>query len=130
MQLDELMSDRQQRLAELQEAQDLFDEADRAVQEYMLANRLKTTDANGFKVTIVERETMKIDEQALLSYIGKRYYNKVCTQKIDRKLLEQAVAKPDFPLDMKGLSQFVIITKSKPFLRVTDQEEVDPADGE
>jgi hypothetical protein len=126
------MVTRQACLAVLQEAQDAFEEADRAVSDHMQANHIKTADVDvvgqDFKVTLVERETMKINERELLAFIGKRNFNKVCVQKVDRKLLEMAVAKPDFPLSVTSLSKFVSISKSKPFLRVTEHEE--DTDGE
>lgn len=134
MRLDDLVEARQAAQEALIKAQDEFDDADRAVTAFMKSEQMKTSDVTvsgkDFKVTLIERETMRIDEKGLKDYIGARAFNKVCVKKVDRKLLETAVTDPSFPLNVEGLSKFVTITTSKPFLRITEHEEVDQPDGD
>ena len=69
-----------------------------------------------YKVTVVERETVSFDDSKIEKYIGKRAFNKICKQTIDRKLLEVGIKTGEIP---EGVLKYATVTKSSPYLRIT-----------
>jgi hypothetical protein len=109
--------------ATLEQAKERFDKVENELCQEMLTTQTKSDliDVRGdlTKVTVVQGETVRIDEQGLRGFLGGRQFNKVCTKKVDRRLLEAAVMDPMFPCSPEELSAFVSITTNKPFVRVT-----------
>jgi hypothetical protein len=99
--------------ATLEQAKERFDKVENELCQEMLTTQTKSD------LIDVRGETVRIDEQGLRGFLGGRQFNKVCTKKVDRRLLEAAVMDPMFPCSPEELSAFVSITTNKPFVRVT-----------
>jgi hypothetical protein len=75
-------------------------------------------DGSKHTVTLVQRETLKVDEVKLLQTLGKRQFAKVADLKLNTKKLEAAVR--DGVISAETVSEHAVVTRSSPYLRVTD----------
>jgi BMFP domain-containing protein YqiC len=71
-----------------------------------------------YTVTVVQRETLKVDEVMLLQTLGKRQFAKISDLKLNAKKLEAAVK--DGVISAELVSSNSVISRSSPYLRVTD----------
>jgi len=104
-------------------AKERFDKVENELCQEMLVSKTKSdlvcVRGEDWKVTVVQGETVRIDEDGLRKFIGARQFNKVCIKKVDRKALEKAIVNPSFPLTPEELSAFVSITVNKAYVRIT-----------
>jgi len=121
MTLEELVAEWQIADAALKIAKENFDKKTNDLASHMLLEGIKSDLVNvhdkDYKVTVVESERLKIDEDHLIKAIGKRIYNKVSVRKVDKKLLETAIKNGE--INPAAISGSVVISKSTPYLRVT-----------
>lgn len=73
-----------------------------------------------YRVTYVQGETTKIDEQGLRKALGAANYRKYTKETLDRKKLEEGMDKGE--VDPIVVGQHVQVVPSKPFLRFTEKE--------
>ena len=120
--LEELVENYQEAERDLVLAQDRLDREKKAIVAYLQEAKQKTliatVDKRDWRVTVVERETIKFDETVLYKSLGKRKFARIANLKLDRKLLEQAVAAGEIDMDL--VSSCSVVSKSDPFIRVTD----------
>ena len=87
--------------AALEVAKERFDKVENELCQEMLVSQTKSdlvcVRGDDYKVTVVAGETVRIDEKGLRDFLGGRNFNKVCTKKVDRRLLEAAISDPLFP---------------------------------
>jgi hypothetical protein len=122
MMLDELVEAYKVAEQDMKDAQEDLDTCKKAIVAYLQAAKQKTLIATAYerdwRVTVVERETIKFDEASLFKELGKRRFARVADLKLNKNLLEQAIASGEIDMDL--VSACSVISKSDPFLRVTD----------
>jgi hypothetical protein len=110
--------------ATLKAAQERFDKITADLATAMIDAQIKSdlvcVRGQDTKVTVVQGETLTISDSILIAAIGKRAYNKVCTQKVDRKLLENAIDKGQ--IDPLSVAAAITLKPKKAFVRVTPVE--------
>lgn len=98
-----------------------LDEITLALSQQMLEEGLKseiqTVKGVEYRVTVVQRETMKFDEDSLYQAMGKRAFSKISNLKLDSKKLEAAIK--DGAISAELVSRNTVISKSNPFIRVS-----------
>jgi len=116
------LADWQQAKSDADSAKERLDEITRSLAENMIDAGIKSdieqVDGVDYKVTVVQKETMKFDENTLLKSLGKRAFSKVSNLKLDNKKLEAAIR--DGSIDPELISRNTVISKSNPYLRVTE----------
>lgn len=121
MTLDEMVLEWQIADAALKIAKENFDKKTNDLASYMLVEGIKSDLVNvrgtDYKVTVVQTERVKVDEDSLVKSIGRRLYNKVTTRKVDTKLLECAIR--DGWIDQDTIANSMVVSKSTPYMRVT-----------
>jgi DNA integrity scanning protein DisA with diadenylate cyclase activity len=121
MQLEELLANYQEAELDLVKAQDHLDLQKNEIVQWLQQHEKKSEYANvddhDYKVTMVTRETVKFDEATLMSALGKRRFARVAKLKIDRSLLEQAVASGE--IDANLVANCTVVSTSAPFLRIS-----------
>lgn len=121
MTLDELVAEWQIADAALKIAKENFDKKTNDLASYMLVEGIKSDLVNvhgaEYKVTVVQTERVKVDEDSLVKSIGKRLYNKVSTRKVDTKLLDSAIR--DGWIDSEAIANSMVVSKSTPYMRVS-----------
>lgn len=126
MTFEELVEIYQNAENEAKAARARADEAQAAVTAFLRERSQKslvaTVHNQVYKVTLVERETIKFDEKTMLHDLGKRRFAKIAQLKLDRTLLEAAVAAGE--ISHEYLAKVSLVSKSKPY--VTMSEVVDP----
>jgi hypothetical protein len=122
MQLDELLLNYQEAELDLVKAKDHLDRQKDEIVQWLQENKVKSdyarVDDHDYKVTMVTRETLKFDEDTLMSALGKRRFARVAKLKIDRSLLEKAVASGE--IDSRLVAGCTVVTASAPFLRISE----------
>jgi hypothetical protein len=122
MELDELLENLQEAELDLVKAQDFYDRQKQEIVDWMTANQMKSDYArvedHNYKITMVTRETLKFDEKTLLAALGKRRFAQVAQLKIDRSLLEKAVASGQ--IDANLVANCTVVSSSAPFLRISE----------
>lgn len=122
MQLDELLLNYQEAELDLVKAQDYLDRQKAEIVQWLKDHQMKSdyarVDDHNYKVTMVTRETLKFDEAALMSALGKRRFARVAKMKIDRSLLEKAVAAGE--IDVNLVVNCTVVSTSDPFLRISE----------
>jgi hypothetical protein len=88
------------------------------VQRSVKSELCERDDGSKHTVTVVQRETLKVDEVTLLSVLGKRQFAKISDQKLNTKKLEAAVR--DGVISAELVSDNSVVSRSNPYLRVTD----------
>ncbi len=73
-----------------------------------------------FKATCVRSETVKIDEEALATALGKKVWEQITVRKLDNKLLEAKVALGEIPVEL--VSDHSTIVPRKPYIKTTAQK--------
>jgi hypothetical protein len=120
---EELVFEYQVAKAALEVAKERFDKVENELCQEMLVSQTKSdlvcVRGDDYKVTVVAGETVRVDEKGLEKYLGKRVFKRLCTYKVDKKLLEAAIKDPAMPLSPESLSAFISITPNKPYVRVT-----------
>jgi hypothetical protein len=110
--------------ATLKTAQERFDTITADLAKAMIDAEIKSdlvcVRGQDTKVTVVQGETLSIDETALCTAIGKRAFNKVCTQKVSRELLEKAVV--DGRISEQTVAGVITIKPRKAYVKVTPVE--------
>lgn len=77
---------------------------------------------NGLTATMVQREMVKIDEEALYNKIAnEEIWHKVTVMKVDQRKLEQAIAMQIVPLDV--VNECSTVKPSKPYVRLSEHRE-------
>lgn len=122
MTFEELVDEYRRAEDEAKAARARADEAQAAVAAFLRESSAKTMIATlgdrDYKVTVVERETIKFDEKTMLHDLGKRRFSKIAQLKLDRVLLERAVAAGE--ISHEYLAKVSIVAKSSPYVRITD----------
>lgn len=122
MTLDEMVAEWQIAKATVETAQERFDHLTNEITAYMITEGVKSdlvrVRDKEWKVTVVQTERVKVDDDHLIKMIGKRLYNKVSIRKVDKKLLDDAIK--EGAIDPAMISNSVVISTSKPFMRVTE----------
>lgn len=130
MELEELLINYQEAELDLVKAQDHLDRQKDEIVRWLQANQMKsdyaTVDNHNYKVTLVTRETLKFDETTLMSALGKRRFARVSKMKIDRGLLEKAVAAGE--IDANLVANCTVVSESAPFLRISEYAGGDDGD--
>jgi DNA integrity scanning protein DisA with diadenylate cyclase activity len=122
MQLDELLLNYQEAELDLVKAQDHLDRQKSEIVQWLKDNQMKSdyarVDDHNYRVTMVTRETMKFDEVTLMAALGKRRFARIAKMKIDRALLEKAVASGE--IDANLVANCTVVAESDPFLRISE----------
>lgn len=122
MTFEELVDEYRRADEEAKAARSRADEAQVRVAAFLrdasAKSMVATIDERDYKVTIVERETIKFDEKKMLHDLGVRKFSKIAQLKLDRVLLEQAVATGD--ISHEYLAKVSSVAKSNPYIRVTE----------
>lgn len=108
------------------EAEERFDKIENELAQAMLVEQIKSdlVDVSGdvYKVTVIAKETPRIDEAGLREFMGAVKYRKVCKPpRADVKLIEAAIRSD--VLSAETAARFVTYTTGKPYLRVTPYTE-------
>jgi preprotein translocase subunit SecD len=113
--------------AALKVAKERFDKVTNELAQEMLVQEIKSdlvcVRGDDYKVTVVQGETMRIDDEGLRKAMGAVKFRKIVKSKVDRKLLEKAIK--DGVLDISNVSAFVSIAPNKPFVKVTPAGDTD-----
>lgn len=121
MMLDDMVAEWQIAKATLDAAKERFDKITNDIAQHMLVEGVKTdlvhVHGSDYKVTVVQSETLKVDEDSLIKALGKRMYNKISTRKVDKKMLDLAIR--DGEIDPQAVAGSMIISKSTPYIRVS-----------
>jgi len=88
------------------------------IQRTVKSELCERDDGSMYTVTVVQRETLKVDEVTLLQTLGKRQFAKVSDLKLNTKKLEAAVR--DGVISAELVSDNSVVSRSSPYLRVTD----------
>lgn len=122
MTFEELVDEYRTADEEAKAARTRADEAQAAVAAFLREASQKTLVASlkdgDYKVTVVERETIKFDEKKMLHDLGKRRFAKIAELKLSRGLLEQAVTTGE--ISHEYLATVSLVSKSAPYIRVTE----------
>ena len=131
MQLDELLLNYQEAELDLVKAKDHLDLQKAEIITWLKDNQMKSdyarVDDHNYKVTMVTRVTLKFDESTLMAALGKRRFAKIAQMKIDRVLLEKAVAAGE--IDANLVAHCTVVAQSDPFLRISEFTGEDEASG-
>jgi hypothetical protein len=130
VELNELAEQWRQAEEELKTAKQRFDDLTNEIAQMMIVSGVKSELAyiedREYKITVVERETLKFDEDSLLKAIGKRAFSKISNMRVDRKKLEQAVRSGEISTEL--IAANTVVSRSAPYLRVSEYKE-EPEDG-
>ena len=120
--MDEKIAEWQQAKEEAAAAKERLDKITNEIASEMLLNETKSyvvlVDGHLQKVTVVQSETVKFDEDSLYKAMGKRQFDKIADLKLNKKKLEAAIR--DGIVDPELVSRNAIISKSTPYIRVSD----------
>lgn len=122
------------KIAQWQEAKKAYEAAKQnldsitsEIAEEMISREIKsdTVVVNNveYKVTVVQTESVKFDENSLFESMGKRAFDKIADLKLNKKKLEAAIR--DGRVDAELISRNAIISKSTPYIRVTERNDED-----
>jgi transcriptional antiterminator Rof (Rho-off) len=121
MALDDMVAEWQVAKATLEAAKERYDKITNDIAQQMLVEGVKSdlvhVHGTDYKVTVVQSETLKVDEDSLVKALGKRMYNKVSVRKVDKKMLELAIK--DGEISPQAVANSMVISKSTPYIRVS-----------
>lgn len=122
MTFEELVGEYRRAEEESKAARARADQAQAAVAAFLRERSEKsmvaTVGDRDYKVTVVERETIKFDEKAMIHDLGRRQFAKIAQLKLDRVLLDQAVSAGQ--ITHEYLASVSIVSKSAPYVRITE----------
>lgn len=123
MRLISLLGDFREAQRERGEAELRFAEAEARLMTAL--GERKTAKVGSHRVTVVRRETTKVDEPKLKKLLGAKLWNKVAKSVLDRGKLESAISTGEVSLDVVASASTIV--PSKPYLRLSDDgpEEAD-----
>lgn len=107
-------------------AEERFAKIESDLCQAMLVDEIKSglvsVSGDVFKVTVVAKETTRIDDNGLRKLMGAVAFRKVCKPpKADGKLLEKAIK--DGLVTADAVSPFVSFTENKPYVLVSRYKE-------
>jgi len=118
---EELVLEWQVADATFKAAKERFDKVTNELAQEMLVQEIKSdlvcVRGDDYKVTVVQGETTRVDDDGLKKAMGAVKFRRVTKTKVDTKLLEKAVK--DGLVDIDTVAAFVSITPNKPFVKVT-----------
>lgn len=127
MHLEDKIMQWQQAKEEAEAAKERLEKITSEIANEMLINEIKSDfvviNDSEYKVTVVQSETLKFDEQALYDALGKRGFSKIADLKLNKKKLEVAVR--DGHVDPELVSRSTVIAKSSPYIRVSEHTDPD-----
>lgn len=116
MQLISLLGDFHEAQREKSDAMLRFAEAEARLMSALGERR--TAKVGSHRVTVVRRETTKIDEPKLKKVLGARLWNKAARTILDRSKLESLISTGEISIDQVATASEIVA--SKPYLRVSD----------
>lgn len=124
---EELVAEYQVAKATLAAAKERFDKVENELVQDMLVQEIKSdlvcVRGKDYKVTVVAGESVRVDEIGLEKYLGKRNFKRLCSYRVDKKLLEAALTDPSIPLSAETAAKFITIVPNKPYVKVSDYKE-------
>lgn len=103
------------------EANELVEEIQSKLVEYAEREQTKTIESGTVRATVVCSERISYNERLLKKALGVKLWNTIKTEKVDASKLKTAMTQG--AIDPVIVAQHSTITKSKPFLRLSNAEE-------
>ncbi len=102
--------------------------ADIQAQLVKIAERdeLKTIEGSTIRATVVTSERIVYNERLLKKALGAKLWNAIRTEKVDPSKLKKELTSG--AIDPVIVAQHSMITKSKPYLRLSDAAQTQPQD--
>ena len=117
--IDDATLDLAEAKRESKEASEAVSEAQQTLLDILSAERLPGWNVDRVTVTVVEAERLQLDEGMLRRKLGSTAYRKICKLSLDRKLLEDAMARGE--IDANTVAECSTLVPNKPYLRLTER---------